>query len=72
MAPVTLRQQLQGAIDRQTEELKRIESTRAEQAAATQKRLDTLNQAMGALTPQIEALLLALASVGVTMTFKEQ
>lgn len=68
----TLRQVLSSAIDRQVDELARIQTTFDEQTTKTRQRLTALQQAEAALTPAIEGLLAALASVGVTLSFKEQ
>ena len=66
----TLRQKLTAAIAREQEELTRIQTESAEKTASTRTRLMTLQNASDALTPEIEAVLTALASVGVTVEFK--
>lgn len=68
----TLRQRIDASIAQQQQELQRIQSTAAEQTAAVRQRLMQLQNASDALTPEIEALLLALAAVGIKVEFKEQ
>jgi hypothetical protein len=68
----TLRDRINASIATQQQELQRIQSTAAEQTAAVRQRLMQLQNASDALTPEIEALLLALAAVGIKVEFKEQ